>query len=179
MQTVKDPLNLVRAFIELSHRDHTASERLRLIMIGDGSLRCEALDLLETAGLAQRAWLPGARDDVADMLRCMDIFVLPSLAEGISNTILEAMASALPVVATRVGGNSELIAEGITGTLVPVADPTILADAIEKYLRDPDLRQHHGRAGRERVEQAFSMDEMVDKYVQVYDGIMASTAIKY
>ena len=179
MQAVKDPLNMVRAFIELSQRDHIASDRLRLVMIGDGPLRREALDLLEASGIAHYAWLPGTRDDVAVMLRCMDIFVLPSRAEGISNTILEAMASALPVVATQVGGNGELIAEGITGTLVPAADPTALADAIEKYLLDLSLRQHHGRAGRERAEQAFSMDEMVDKYVQVYDGILASTAIKY
>ena len=178
MQAVKDPLNLVHAFIELSRRDHVEPERLRLIMIGDGALRREALNLLEAAGLVQRAWLPGARDDVEDMLRCMDIFVLPSRAEGISNTVLEAMASALPVVATRVGGNSELITEGSTGILVPAADPVTLADAIEKYLDDPILRRRHGQAGRERVEQVFSMDEMVDKYVQVYGGVLASAAIK-
>jgi sugar transferase (PEP-CTERM/EpsH1 system associated) len=178
MQAVKDPLNMVRAFIHLSRSDHIAREQLRLVMIGDGPLRREALDVLGSAGLADHAWLPGARDDVADMLRCMDIFVLPSRAEGISNTILEAMASALPVVATRVGGNSELIAEGETGTLVPAADPVALADAIEVYLIDSALRQRRGRAGRERVEQGFSIDEMVNKYVQVYDRILGFKANK-
>lgn len=177
MQAVKDPLNLVHAFIQLSRRDHITREQLRLVMIGDGPLRREALDLLEAAGLAHRAWLPGARNDIADTLHCMDIFVLSSRAEGISNTILEAMASALPVVATRVGGNSELIADDITGALVPAADPLALADAIEVYLRDPSMRQRHGRAGRERVEQAFSIDEMVNKYVQVYESVLESTAM--
>jgi len=178
MQAVKDPLNLVYAFIELSHREHVGPERLRLAIIGDGPLRREALALLESAGLAERAWLPGARDDVADMLRCMDIFVLPSRAEGISNTILEAMASALPVVGTRVGGNSELIMEDVTGVTIPAADPLALADAIEKYLNDAPLRQQHGQAGRERVEQMFSMEEMVKKYVQVYDSVLAATVNK-
>lgn len=174
MQAVKDPLNLVRAFIDLSRRDHLAGDRLRLAMIGDGPLRREALEALEAAGLAHQAWLPGARDDIADMLRGMDIFVLPSRAEGISNTILEAMASGLPVVATEVGGNGELIVQGATGLLVPAADPGALADGIETYLEDPGLRQRHGRAGRGRVEQVFSMGTMIKKYTHVYDTILGT-----
>ena len=168
MQDVKDPLNLVHAFIQLSQRNH----RLRLIMIGDGPLRRDALEMLEVAGLSHYAWLPGSRNDIADILRCMDIFILPSRAEGISNTILEAMASALPVVATQVGGNGELVLDNTTGLLVPASDPTALADAIESYLLDPDLRQCHGRAGRERVEQFFSIDVMIKKYVQLYDTLL-------
>jgi sugar transferase (PEP-CTERM/EpsH1 system associated) len=178
MQAVKDPLNLVHAFIHLSQRDDLNQYQLRLAMIGDGPLRREALDMLETAGLAHCAWLPGSRDDIADMLRCMDIFVLPSRAEGISNTILEAMASALPVVATRVGGNSELISEGISGALVPASDSVALADAIAVYLRDPSLRHSHGRAGRQRVEMSFGIDEMVNKYVQVYESVFRSAGIR-
>ena len=172
MQAVKDPLNLVRAFIDLSRRDRLRQDNLRLVMIGDGPLRREALDMLDAAGLGHHAWLPGSRDDIAEMLRCMDIFVLPSRAEGISNTILEAMASGLPVVATRVGGNSELIAEGATGELVPAADPITLADTIEAYLNAPDSRQRHGRAGRERAEHLFGIDIMINKYSQVYDSIL-------
>ena len=172
MQAIKDPLNLVRAFIHLSRRDRLSQYQPRLIMIGDGPLRREALNMLETAGLAHSAWLPGSRDDIADMLRCMDIFTLPSRAEGISNTILEAMASALPVVATRVGGNSELITEGVSGALVSASDPIALANAVEVYLCDRVLRQRHGHAGRERVEQAFDIDTMIKKYTQVYDSIL-------
>ena len=178
MQAVKDPLNLVHAFIHLSQRDRLSQYRLRLVMIGDGPLRREALDMLETAGLAHCAWLPGSRDDIADMLRCMDIFTLPSRAEGISNTILEAMASALPVVATRVGGNSELITEGVSGALVPASDPIALANAIEVYLRDQALRKSHGHAGRERVEMTFGIDEMVNKYVRVYESVFRSAEIR-
>jgi sugar transferase (PEP-CTERM/EpsH1 system associated) len=174
MQAVKDPLNLVRAFVQLSRRHDVEHEQLRLVMIGDGPLRREALDELAAAGLAGRAWLPGARDDIAALLRCLDIFVLPSRAEGISNTILEAMASALPVVATRVGGNAELVAEGICGALVPSEDPVALADAIATYVHDPALRCLHGRTGRERVEQAFGIEGMIKKYVQVYDTILQS-----
>lgn len=172
MQTVKDPLNLVRAFIQLSQRSHLNRDRLRLVMIGDGPLHREALETLEEAGLSQYAWLPGSREDVADMLRCMDIFVLPSRAEGISNTILEAMASALPVVATRVGGNGELVVENYNGLLVTASDPIALADAIECYLLDSELRQRHGHAGRERVEKSFSIDVMIKKYVQLYDTLL-------
>jgi sugar transferase (PEP-CTERM/EpsH1 system associated) len=177
MQAVKDPMNLVHAFIHLSQRDGLNQYQLRLAMIGDGPLRREALDTLETAGLAHCAWLPGSRDDIADMLRCMDIFVLPSRAEGISNTILEAMASGLPVVATRVGGNSELIAEGVSGALIPASDSVALAEAIEVYLRDPSLRHRHGDAGRERVELTFGIDEMVNKYVKVYESVFKSAVI--
>jgi hypothetical protein len=83
--------------------------RLRLVMIGDGPLRAQAQAMLEQAGVAELAWLPGQRDDVPEILRGLDCFVLPSLAEGVSNTILEAMASGLPVIATDVGGNGELI----------------------------------------------------------------------
>jgi len=172
MQSVKDPLNLVRAFMALLQRDQQNRHQLRLVMIGDGPLRREALDMLEEAGYSDLVWLPGTREDIADMLRCMDIFVLPSRAEGISNTILEAMASALPVVATRVGGNSELVTEGVSGSLVPASDPVALADVIEAYLRDRELRQRHGRAGRERIEQTFDIDSMINKYTRVYDGLL-------
>lgn len=172
MQAVKDPLNLVRAFLHLLNREPSARQRLRLVMVGDGPLRREAQGLLEREGAADLAWLPGARDDIPQLLRGMDVFVLPSRAEGISNTILEAMACALPVVATRVGGNAELIAEGATGMLAPPADPVALAEAIAPYLTDPALRQRHGRAGRERVEQTFSIDSMVNKYVEVYESVL-------
>lgn len=172
MQAVKDPLNLVRAFVQLSQHPGIDHDRLRLVMIGDGPLRREALEMLASADLGHRAWLPGSRDDIAALLRGLDIFVLPSRAEGISNTILEAMASALPVVATRVGGNAELVSEGESGALVPSADPEALADAIVVYLRDAGLRRRHGLAGRGRVEQAFSIDGMIKKYTQVYDSIL-------
>ncbi len=171
MEAVKDPLNLVRAFLRLIERRPQARARLRLAMVGDGPLREDAAALLRAGGAEDLAWLPGSRDDVPAWLRGFDVFVLPSLAEGISNTILEAMASARPVVATRVGGNPELVVEGETGLLVPRADPGALAEALGRYLDDPALARRHGAAGRRRVEAVFGLDAMVTAYQAVYDGL--------
>lgn len=168
LAAVKDQITLVRAFITLLEREPQLRTRARLVIVGEGELRTQARALLEQSGLTALAWLPGARDDVPELMRAMDVFVLPSLAEGISNTILEAMASGLPVIATRVGGNGELVAEGATGMLVPAAQPAILAEALAIYVDDEALRRRHGAAGRARVEREFSMEAMVARYVEVY-----------
>src|SRR6185295_4357969 len=101
--------------------------RMRLVVVGDGALYSDARATLEKAGLTDLAWFPGERNDVPDILRGLDCFALPSLAEGISNTILEAMATGLPVIATDVGGNRELVDAGTTGELVPAGDAHALA----------------------------------------------------
>ncbi len=172
MQTVKDQTTLVTAFLSLLERVPELRQRLRLVLIGDGPLRATALQQLQQAGVAAQAWLPGARDDIPELMRGLDIFVLPSLAEGISNTILEAMACGLPVVATRVGGNAELVEEGHSGALVPAADPEALAAALCVYVRDLSLARRHGAAGRRRVENSFSLPAMVDGYLAVYDRLL-------
>jgi glycosyltransferase involved in cell wall biosynthesis len=118
MQLVKDQTTLAQAFIRVLAEFPELRSRLRLVMIGDGPLRARAQAMLAEAGVAGLAWLPGQRDDIPEILRGLDCFVLPSLAEGISNTILEAMASGLPVIATDVGGNAELIEAGRSGELV-------------------------------------------------------------
>ncbi|MDD2991901.1 MAG: glycosyltransferase, partial [Zoogloea sp.] len=111
------------------------------------------------------------RGDVPNVMRGFDCFVLPSQAEGISNTILEAMAGGLPVVATAVGGNGELVDDGVTGTLVPPQDPDLLADALERYVSSPALGVEQGRAGRRRVEACFSLDGMVAQYAGLYQSL--------
>ncbi len=174
MQPVKDQVNLTRAFIHLVAILPKEKSRLRLVMVGDGSLRAECEALLTQAGLRHLAWLPGARDDVAALMRGMDIFVLPSLAEGISNTILEAMASGLPIIATAVGGNPELVEDGVTGRLVPAANPIALAEAIKPYVIDGELARHHGHANRRTAQARFSMEAMVNSYMQVYDRVLES-----
>jgi sugar transferase (PEP-CTERM/EpsH1 system associated) len=176
MQAVKDPLNLARAFVKALAIDPALRTRLRLVMVGDGPLRAEAAATLAAAGARDLAWLPGERDDVAQILRGLDSFVLPSLAEGVSNTILEAMASGLPVVATAVGGNAELIVDGSTGRLVPAADAEALALAIVEQVRDPAAARAAGRAGRERAERMFSLDAMVDSHRRLYDALRAHRA---
>jgi sugar transferase (PEP-CTERM/EpsH1 system associated) len=172
METVKDQTTLVHAFVRLATEHPKGRASLRLIMVGDGALREPARSILEAADLAQSAWLPGEREDVPDLLRAIDVFVLPSLAEGISNTILEAMASGLPIVATDVGGNHELVDQGTTGFLVPRADPAALADAIRVYVDHPDLRCRHGTNARKRSEDEFSIDTMVQRYRDIYDELL-------
>jgi glycosyltransferase involved in cell wall biosynthesis len=135
------------------------------------------LRLLADADATSLAWLPGERGDIPELMRGFDLFALPSLGEGISNTILEAMATALPVVATRVGGNPELVTEGVTGALVPPADPAALAAALRAYVDDAALGQKHGANGRRRVEEGFSIDAMVAGYRAVYDSVLAGTPL--
>ena len=172
MQIVKDQLTLTRAFLRLLELAPAQRAKLRLVVVGDGPLQQECRSLVARAGAQSLCWFAGTRNDIADILQGLDIFVLPSLAEGISNTILEAMASALPVVATRVGGNPELVADGTTGTLVPATDPEAMAHALATYVQDPNLRRRHGQAGRERVEHDFGLAAMVDGYLAVYDELM-------
>ncbi|MGH8671017.1 MAG: TIGR03088 family PEP-CTERM/XrtA system glycosyltransferase [Burkholderiales bacterium] len=172
MEAVKDFPNLVRAFLHLLKTEPGAQERLRLVIVGNGPSRNECLGLLAGAGAQSLAWLPGERSDVDVLMRGMDLFVLASLGEGISNTILEAMASGLPVVATRVGGNLELVGPQKNGLLVPPADPVALAQALRVYWLNPQMSADHGRASRVTVESRFSIPSMVNEYLRVYDHVL-------
>ena len=172
MEPVKDQLALANAFIQLLDKCKSEKSKLRLVIIGDGELRAPIQQRLQEAGVATQTWLPGSHDQVPALMQAMDIFVLPSRNEGISNTILEAMASGLPVVATNVGGNPELVVENETGTLVPVDDVNALTNAIHMYVSNPDERSKQGRAGRVRIEQYFRLEHMVSKYLSVYDSLL-------
>jgi len=178
MQTVKDQVTLVRAFLHLIQTDPKARERLRLVMIGDGPLREDSQKLLRAGGAEAFAWLPGERADIPEIIRAMDVFVLPSIAEGISNTILEAMASGLPVIATNVGGNPELVQDGRTGSLVPASDPRALAKAMQVYVHNPGQLHRQGAAARDRVERLFSIDVMIKGYLDLYDAILERPSTK-
>jgi sugar transferase (PEP-CTERM/EpsH1 system associated) len=173
MQTVKAQTLLARAFIRALQLQPALRSRLRLVMVGDGSLRAQAQALLDDAGLTNLAWLPGERADVPDVMRGLNAFVLPSLAEGISNTILEAMASGLPVLATAVGGTAELVAAEETGLLVPADDVEALAAGLIRLASSPDDAAAMGRAGRARVERQFSLPAMVAAYQNLYDRLLA------
>lgn len=171
---VKDQLTLVRAFTDLVEANPVFRDRVRLAIIGDGPMKQEVRSLLRNAGLLDLTWMPGPRNDVYEVLRSFDIFVLPSMNEGISNTILEAMATGLPVIATDVGGNPELVERGRTGLLVPPSDPEAMAKAMKEYLDDPEMMRSHGRAARERVEEAFSLETMVGQYLSIYDSMLGT-----
>ncbi|HYE37942.1 TIGR03088 family PEP-CTERM/XrtA system glycosyltransferase [Methylocaldum sp.] len=174
MHGVKDQITLANAFLHLIDRRPDFRERVRLVLVGDGPLRAEVRHLLEEAGMGHLVWMPGERSDIADILRGLDIFVLPSQAEGISNTILEAMATGLPLVATDVGGNPELVVDGVTGILVPKENPEAMATALATYLDDREMVLAHGRAGLKRAKESFSLDGMVDRYLDVYDELLST-----
>lgn len=176
-ERVKDPVNLAKAFVHLVRGNDDLGPRLRLVMLGDGAERPAVEAVLRDGGVTRQCWLPGPRDDVADLLKGLDVFVLPSRNEGISNTILEAMATGLPVLATAVGGNLELVADDETGTLVPPADFAALGAALERYARDAELRRSHGAAGRHHAENRFSLDAMVASYMALYDDLLGREAL--
>jgi len=171
MHGVKDQLTLVRAFITLLKAHPELVGRINLILIGDGPLREQAIELLENSQLQKYTWLPGEREDIAEIMRSLDIFVLPSQAEGISNTILEAMATGLPVIATAVGGNPELVKEGETGLLVPSSDPEAMATALLSLIADNPKRQQQGESSHQSIVDNFSIQAMVNKYIDVYDSL--------
>lgn len=175
MQPVKAPLDLVHAFLAL--RDHLPERfaELRLVMVGDGPLLESVRQLIDEAGISDQSRVPGARDDIPELMRSFDLFVLPSLAEGICNTLLEAMASGLPVIATKVGGNPDLVRDGATGSLIPPGDPAILAACMVDYLLDPERRRREGRAARARAETEFSIDTMVREYDRLYRSLLDSS----
>lgn len=172
MAAVKDYPTLVQAFLLLLEKNFAGGRPLRLMIIGDGIAKEQCTALLRSAGVEQFAWLPGEREDIPRLMQAMDLFVLPSLAEGISNTILEAMASGLPVVATRVGGNVELVVEGETGYLIPPANPAMMAEAILRYYRDEGMACRNGQRAHEIIEQRFSMEKMTNGYLAVYDQVL-------
>lgn len=168
MDAIKDHPNLARAFVQALRINPAVAGDLRLVLVGDGAMRSQTEQILAAAGAGELAWFAGERADVADIMRGLDCFVLPSRGEGISNTILEAMASGLPVVATRVGGNAELVEDGLTGRLVPAESPQALAETILDYHAQRATARRHGTAGRSRAERSFSLDGMVRRYHELY-----------
>ena len=175
LQYVKDQATLIRGIASLLKVAPEMGDKVRVVIVGDGPLKFELEKLIHESHLTHMVWMAGARNDIPRLLQGMDIFVLPSEAEGISNTILEAMATGLPVIATRVGGNAELVVEGETGLLVPPKDPQALGLALLSYLLDRRKMRRHGKAGRKRVEKRFSMQAMVEHYLQMYDGLVGKS----
>ncbi len=139
------------------------------MIVGDGVEK----ERLHKMVKGKNVWLMGNRPDVPQLLGLMDLFVLPSKNEGISNTILEAMATSLPVIATRVGGNPELITDEVNGFLVDVGDDGTLADLMIRYYRRPKLRKRHGTAGLNSAVNRFSTRAMVDGYESVYRRLLS------
>ncbi|MEX1198497.1 MAG: TIGR03088 family PEP-CTERM/XrtA system glycosyltransferase [Pseudohongiellaceae bacterium] len=175
---VKDQQALVLALHELVSERPGLRASLRLVIAGAGPEHGTLSELIDRLSLSGLVWLAGDREDIPQLLRCMDIFVLPSLGEGISNTVLEAMATGLPVIATSVGGNPELVQDRTTGLLIPVGDADALARAIATLIDDPALRQRMGLTGAARVRQSFDWQRTVDSYLSLYDALLYPGAIR-
>jgi sugar transferase (PEP-CTERM/EpsH1 system associated) len=162
---IKDHLTLLRAAEILISRGMP----VRVLLAGSGPELTKYQEFVAASpGLAGQVVFAGAVSDVAAMLSAMDVFVLPSLSEGMSNTLLEAMAASLPVVATRVGGNPELVEDGRSGCFFKPQDVTALAAILERIGRDSNLRGELGQAARRRAVEHFSLDGMIESYRSLY-----------
>lgn len=171
MDQASNETGLVEAFLRLISSPHPAHRRLRLLLVGDGPLRAECRAMLERAGAGERAWLAGARADIARLLRAMDLMVLPALSAAAPGPLLEAMASGLPVVATAVGAHRELVQPGLTGILVPPGSPEMMAAAIADYCRIPEMGLRHGARARGQVIAHHSLPAMARSTLAVYDAL--------
>jgi len=165
LDPVKGHLTLIDAVARLAVAGEVP---VHLVIVGEGPERAVLERRIHATGLGGTVHLVGECGDVPAVLRTFDIFCLSSLAEGISNTMLEAMATGLPVVATAVGGNRELVADRATGCLTPAGDPALLAAALEPVVSDAGLRQRWGDAARRRACEQFSLEAMVRRYEACY-----------
>jgi glycosyltransferase involved in cell wall biosynthesis len=151
---------------------------VHVLVIGDGPERAQLVALSERSDLTGRVHLVGHQEDVWPWLRAIDVFVLSSDWEGMSNALLEAMGAGLPVVATAVGGTPDVVVDGTTGLLVPSRDPSALAQALATMARDRDLRHRMGQAGRERVRQCFSLQRMVEQTQTLYTQLLVEKGLQ-
>lgn len=166
---VKDHETGLRAWAEVQRRWAGGRQPgSLLLLVGDGPQRPVMEKLTEELGIAGSVRFLGVRNDVERLLTASDLFMLSSLSEGISVTLLEAMAAGLPVAATDVGGNSEVVEEERTGFLSPRQDVQRLAENLWRLLKDPDLRRKLGAAGRQRVLERFTQARMHQEYAQLY-----------
>jgi glycosyltransferase involved in cell wall biosynthesis len=141
-------------------------------VVGDGESKQELEEQARALGLGRRIVFAGFRGDVPDLLSEAFLSVLPSLSEGTSNTLLESMAAGIPVIATSVGGNPEVIQDGISGLLVPPRDPAALAAAATRLLENEDLALRLGRAGMQRVSELFSIEGSVQATENLYHRLV-------
>jgi glycosyltransferase involved in cell wall biosynthesis len=140
---------------------------------GDGKLKAEIDGQIGQLNLENNVQLLGFRKDVQELLRVIDVFVLSSISEGLPLSVVEAMASSKPVVATNVGGLSELVISGENGFLVPARSPEALAEKILVLLKNRDLRESMGKKGREIAQNKFSLDRMIENYQNLYDKLLS------
>lgn len=166
-----DPVKGVDMLIEAMLQVETGT----LVIFGDGSEKAALQKKAQAEGLELRVRWMGYRADATSLLPAFDLFVQPSLHEGMPNAVLEAMAVGLPVVATAVGGTPEVVQDAVTGCLVPAGDPTGLAQAIRRLQNEPVLRCKMGNAGRERVASHFALHNMIAQTTALYEELLTTS----
>ncbi|MFH2035007.1 MAG: GT4 family glycosyltransferase PelF [Candidatus Zixiibacteriota bacterium] len=164
LMTIKDHRTLIEAF-EIVNK---AIPDAYLILIGDGPLREELYNYVQKIGLENHILFLGIRNDIPKLLRLLDIFVLSSLSEGTSVSLLEALASGVPSVVTDVGGNPSIVDNNQNGFLVPVKNPQSLAEAIIKILSDNNLKKSFSENAVAKINRCYSLDNMVNEYSKLY-----------
>ncbi len=167
----------IEYFLQAAARIGAVFERARFLVVGDGidpGYRAELESYAHRLGLRHKVVFTGFRLDIGAILSEVSVSVLPSLSEGMSNTILESMAMGIPVVATKVGGNPEAVEDDVTGLLVPPRNDGLLAEAIGRFLQDPDAAARFGAAGKRRVSELFSLDRMVGDTEKLYVRLLSA-----
>jgi sugar transferase (PEP-CTERM/EpsH1 system associated) len=170
---VKDHMTLLRALPKLNSR----LKCWHLVVAGDGPERAK----LEAFVCAHAEWRDrvrflGLSNRVSELLNALDVYILPSIFEGISNSLLEAMATGLPVVVAATGGNPEVVVDGESGLMFPAGDADALGVLLERLLEQPSLRSKIGEQAKRRVNENFSIDSMVQKYDELYHSVIPSAA---
>ncbi len=167
---VKDHRTLLEALLRLGE----ATNAWHLLIAGEGPERRNLEEIASVLSTRMRISLPGAVNNVPELLNAFDVYVLPSANEGISNSLLEAMATALPVIVSEVGGNTEVVEDSMSGLLFPVGDRTRLGEHLLRLQERRRWRRELGEAARLRVREQFSIDSMVQNYEHLYRCVLAA-----
>lgn len=167
-----DPVKNYAAVIEAFHIVSSKYKNIKMIIVGEGPDFKDIEAKIEGMGLSGSILMLGSRDDVYNLLQCFDVFIQPSFYEGLSNTILEAMATGLPVIASRVGGNPDVIKEDENGLLFSPGDVDGLANAIEKMYLNKELRENMASANKAKIVNEFSLEKMVAQYERYYQKLL-------
>lgn len=173
VQDVKNHMALLDAFLLLCEQLPTKKSYLRLVIVGDGPLLSALRAKVNALNMDEQVWFPGMRVDIPELMKTFTVFAISSLAEGTPVVLLEAMATGLPIVSTKVGGIPDLVQNNVSGTLVPNGDVPALATALKHYVENRDLLALHGAAGRKFVEEKYSIDAMISNYAALYDKLCA------
>lgn len=163
-----DPIKNLPVLIDAMQQLQQQNAPARLLIIGDGPLRDPLIRQVADNGLEATVQLLGTRHDVPALLSALDLLVLPSSSEGLSMTLIEGSAAGLPLVASDVGGNNELVDDGVNGLLVAAGDSQALATALQQLIDDPALAQRMGTASRQRYQQHFTASAMLSGYQSLY-----------